>query len=933
MSTDILSRLEGISSLYFDKRGLGNGALIIHGPSTIFANASPLIIVDNFPYDGDINNINPNDIESITVLKDAAAASIWGVRAGNGVIVITTKKGKYKKTPVLEINSNITIGQKPDLLYAHAISSSEFIDVETFLFGQGFYNGDISNTTTRPPLSPVVEILVKRKAGLISALDSTTQINMLRNIDVRYDLLKYFYRNSVSQQYALNYSGGSDNFNYFLSAGYDKILPNLLRNYNDRITVNARISYAPLKFLEFSTAVVYTAVQSLSGNPAQSIIVGGSSGKTLYPYAQLADINGNPLSIVKDYRYGYIDTVGAGKLLDWKYRPLQELSEANNKSNQSDLRFDFTATYKYNKHFSADLLYRFEKQTGDNKNLYSQNTYMVRNLINRFYNPATNKYGVPLGSILDRTYSSVFSQSGRFQTDYKQSWSSLHDVVAIAGAEIRQTKTQSDAYRVYGYSDDVLTYTNVDFIDNLPIYAGLGPSQPVPNPGGFSSGTLHFVSLYANAAYTYNKKYTASLSARKDASNLFGVSSNQKWVPLWSSGVSWQVNKERFYKSNILPLLKARITYGYNGNVDNTLSAFTTLRYNSSALFTSQQYAILQNPPNPELQWEKMAVLNFGIDFSFKNDRISGSIDYYRKNGNNLIGFAPVDPTTGVQSSTLTFTFKGNVASMKGNGIDLILNTENLKGKLKWTTTFLFDYTTAKVTKYVLANLNATAFLNLGLSPNPVPGRALYSIYSYAWAGLDPATGDPQGYLNGAVSKDYTSLTNVTVDKLVYNGSAIPVFYGSLLNTFTWKNFSLSANIIYKLGYYFRRTSIDYNALFNVWVGNSDYAKRWQKPGDEKFTNVPSIIYPDANINRDNFYTSSQVLVERGDHIRLQDLSLAYNLSRLKKNWPLKNIQLYTYLNNIGILWRANRSGLDPDYFSGGYPLPFTISFGFKTSI
>jgi TonB-linked SusC/RagA family outer membrane protein len=930
VSTDFLSRLEGVSSVYFDKRGIGSGAFSIRGRSTIFANAVPLIVVDNFPYDGDINNINPDDIESITILKDAAAASIWGVRAGNGVIVINTKKGKYKKSPALQFNSSITIGKKPDLFYAPAISSSDFIDVETFLFGKGFYNGDISNSTTRPPISPVVEILAKRRAGQLSATDSATQIDALRKLDVRNDLLKYFYRNSFTQQYTLSYSGGSDNMTYFLSAGYDRIFPNLLRNNSNRITFNSAASYTPVKFLEFTVSAVYTGIQSLSGNPAQNITSGGN--KSLYPYAQLADENGNPLPIIKDYRYSFIDTAGAGKLLDWKYRPLQELNEANNKTNQSDYRFDFTTSFKYNDHFSLAVLYRFEKQTAETKNLYSQNTYIVRNLVNRFYNPATNKYGVPLGEIMDRSFSSLLSHNGRLQANYSQTWQGVQDITAIAGAEIKQTQMQSSLYRVYGYSDDVLTYTNVDLIDNLPVYGGLASSQPIPNPENFSAGVLRFVSLFANAAYTYNKKYTASFSARRDASNLFGVASNQKWVPLWSSGLSWQLDKEKFYRWNRLPYLRLRLTYGYNGNVDNSLSAFTTLRYTSGALFTSQQYAIVQNPPNPELQWEKTAVLNFGLDFSFKNDRISGSLEYYRKTGKDLIGFSPVDPTTGVQSTTLTFTFKGNVAAMKGNGFDLILNTHNLIGKLKWTSNLIFDYAASKVTRYLLANTNASSFLNYGTSINPVPGRPLYAIYSYPWAGLDPATGDPQGFLNGVVSKNYTALTNVTVDDLVYKGSAVPLFFGSLRNTFSWKNFSLSANILFKLDYYFRRTSVSYTSLFNNWIGHSDYIKRWQKPGDENFTNVPSLIYPNSNVNRDNFYISSEPLVERGDHIRLQDIALSYSIPGMKKKLPFKNLQVYTYMDNIGILWKANKAGLDPDYFSGGYPLPFTISFGIKTN-
>jgi len=930
VSTNWLSRLEGVSSVYFDKRANAQDDITIRGRSTIFANADPLIILDNFPYEGTIENINPNDIESITILKDAAAASIWGARAGNGVIVITTKKGNYKRKPSLQFNLNTIIGDKPDLFYSPDIASSDFIDVETFLFGKGFYNGDINNSTTRPPLTPVVEMLAKRRAGQISAADSMNFIDAMRNYDYRNDMEKYFYQRSVSQQYAISYSGGEEKVNYFFSAGYDKIKTNFVNNSNERFTLSSRLSVLPVKFLELGLSVSLTELGTITS--IGSNISPGGNKASLYPYARFADDQGNPLSIVKDYRYSFIDTAGGGKLLDWKYRPMQELYDADNNTQQSNKRIGVTVGIKINKNLSVDLLYQYENETQEKRNHFSQNTYFTRNLINRYYNPsAANKYGIPLGGILDQTHSSLLSHNARLQTNYNGSWSGVHEVSAIAGAEIKQTETGSNNYRVYGYSDDVLTHVNVNYVDNFPTYAGLSSAQIIPNPAGFSGGLLRYISGYANAAYTYRKKHTISLSVRKDASNIFGVTANQKWVPLWSSGYGWQLNKEKFYKLSWLPSLKFRVTYGYNGNVDNTLSAFTTIRYVSNALFTGQQYAQIRSQPNPELRWEKTGLLNLALDFSFRNDRVSGTIEYYWKNGKDLIGFAPIDPTTGVQDIMQRFAFKGNVAAMKGNGVELALNTENIKGAFNWSTNFLFNYAATRVTDYVLVNVNASSFLGLGLTVNPIPGKPLYSIYSYRWAGLDPANGDPQGLLNGTISKDYTALTGVTVNDLVYNGSAVPEIFGSLRNTFRYKIFTLSANIVYKLGYYFKRPSINYNTLFTTWRGHADFANRWKKPGDEIYTNTPSMIYPNSNANRDNFYSASEVLVEKGDHIRLQDIALSWDIN-IKKKWPFKNMQLYAYINNIGIIWKANNAGLDPDYFSSGFPLPITCAIGFKTN-
>ncbi|UKJ07144.1 hypothetical protein [Solitalea lacus] len=196
---------------------------------------------------------------------------------------------------------------------------------------------------------------------------------------------------------------------------------------------------------------------------------------------------------------------------------------------------------------------------------------------------------------------------------------------------------------------------------------------------------------------------------------------------------------------------------------------------------------------------------------------------------------------------------------------------------------------------------------------------------------MDPATGDPQGYLpDGTVSKDYAALLSVAPKQLIYHGPARPPFFGSIRNTFSWKNISLSAGLAFRLGYYFHQPSVNYSTLFSTWNGNKDYAQRWQKPGDERITNVPSLVYP-ANPNRDAFYGGAQSLVAKADHIRLQDLTLSCELS--KKNWtvlPLQQLRLYLYANNLGLLWTANQKGTDPE--SPLLPAARTIAIGINAT-
>ena len=222
------------------------------------------------------------------------------------------------------------------------------------------------------------------------------------------------------------------------------------------------------------------------------------------------------------------------------------------------------------------------------------------------------------------------------------------------------------------------------------------------------------------------------------------------------------------------------------------------------------------------------------------------------------------------------------------------------------------------MTDYYLTSLRASNFLRPQPSISGEVGKPVYSVFSYKWAGLDPQTGDPQGFLDHQVSKDYTKLTGAStlLSDLNYHGSAIPTIFGSLGNTFQYGDFSLNVRINYKMGYYFRRPSVVYSDLFGGFFAHEDFSKRWQKPGDEAMTNVPSMVYPSVT-NRNNFYRYSEVLVEKGDHIRLQYVTAAYELSKAKQSWlPFRKIQFYLNINNLGVLWTANEAGIDPEYTS-----------------
>lgn len=924
ITKSIIDRLEGVSNIYFDRR-MGNRDLTVRGRSTIYADAQPLIVLDDFPYEGDIENINPNDIESVTILKDAAAASIWGVRAGNGVIVITTKNAAGEAGLRIEAVVNQTVGKKPDIYHAPFMAAADFIEVERFLYERGFYNASINNIR-RPPLTPAIEVLAQ--ASEESSVSE--QLAAMETHDVRRDLHRYFYRTSLNQQYALNASGGGERYSFVVSTGWDNNREHFVRNGQDRLTLRTSHRFKPMERLTFEGSLAITHASARINNPGYSAnsIIGRNR---IYPYAQLADGEGAALPIANDFRLSYVDTVGSGQLLDWTYRPLDELRLADNGVSRLNIRHNMSAQYRLAKPLTIDIRYLYELENGHEKNLMSEEMYQARHHINLFsqIQGHTIVYGIPRGGILDRTDANMRAHLGRGQLTFGHEWRNRHDLRIIVGSEIRQATRESSSFRTYGYDPETLSYGNVDYRNLQPTFNNLSGNMLVPNSLRFTGTLQRFTSIYANGSYTLSGKYLFTGSLRKDASNIFGVEANRRGVPLWSIGAAWSASNERFLALSWLDRLKLRVTYGYNGNVDNSVAALTTLRYISNAARTGLPYAMVSNPGNPEIRWEKSGVLNLGLDFSVLGHKLRGSVEYFDKTGVDLIGLSTIDPTTGVVYATGEFAYRGNTANMRTRGGEANLTTQFRLGKIAMQTDVRFNIVKGRVTRYNLQVNRAGDFIGHGLLVNPREGKPVYSIFSYPWGGLDPQTGNPLGIMDGGISDDYQRLLASDPETLHFHGSAVPQIFGSLGHEISIGRLSLSAMVMYKFDYYFRNSTINYRNLFANMIGHPDYSKRWRSPGDEQTTYVPSMIYP-ANTNRDAFFNGSQPLVERGDHIRLQNVNIRYN-GRLDRSKLRYSIFINT--DNVGLLWIRNGRNLDPDYPTGGLPLARNYSLGLQLSL
>jgi TonB-dependent starch-binding outer membrane protein SusC len=930
---NILDRLKNVTSGVSFNDGFGNGNpenktnISVRGLSTINGPLDPLIVLDNFIYEGNIANINPADIESITILKDAAAASIWGARAGNGVIVITTKKGKLRQKPKVQFSTTFISSEKPDITSVPDMSTADYIDMEQFLFNKGYFNA----TIRRPyrPLPPAVEVFLEKSKGLISAADSAQQINTLNGINTRDQYSRYFYQPAFTGQYALNVSGGSQNLAWLVAGSYNKNIDNLNASYQK---MNFRFSntYKATKNLQLNLEVYYTASKSLNGKSGFNNV--SSIGGRYVSYMEYADEKGNPLPVESAYNTHYIDTAGGGKLLDWNYYPLSDYKHNKSTTSLDEIVANIGLDYQVFKSLDFSLKYQYEQQRTNVQYNADIESYNTRNLINLYsqLNRSTGiiNYIVPLGGILTVNNAALKSENVRGQLNFSRQWGQ-HSVTAMAGGEIREVLDNGNWDKYYGYNEDPLSYANVDLVNRYPTFV-TGISATIPGGASLSSTANRFVSAYSNISYLYKQRYSVSGSARKDGSNILGVNTNEKWKPLWSAGLGWEVSKEPFYAVSWLPYLKLRATYGYSGNVDLSKSALPVAYYGNDGL-TNLPVAVISTINNPDLKWEQSRQINVGINFSSNNNWLSGSADIYRKKGTDLYAQTPYDYTTWGMQNTIV----KNVADMKGSGVDVVLNVKIIDQIFKWQASALYNFNTSKTTAYFDdASRNLTSLFSTGKTINPVIGKPLYAIASYKWAGLDDQ-GNPQGFLQGKPSTDYQAIYNEALNNglkegnVIFIGSSIPTSFGSVINTFSWKKFEMAVNISYKLGYYFAKPSLSYSALVSNGRGNSDYEKRWQKAGDELTTNVPSFIYP-VNSQRDGFYNSSQVNVLKGDNFRLQYLTFSYSFPEQKK---LLFDQLRVFFNaaNLGILWRANKEDIDPDY-PGGIPPPASFSFGMNVN-
>ena len=910
METSILDRLEGtVPGLYMQ-----NGSVTIRGLSTLYGNQQPLYVVDGFPYEGDLNYINPADVLSITVLKDAAAASIYGTRAANGVISITTRLGSARKLQV-NYNSTFFVTPIPDFSYLNLMNSREMVDLQEELFSirHPDYNDDI----IRSAQPKAIEALYKFDQNQISKTELDAALNKLRTLDGTQQVKDLLLQKMLKHQHSFSASGGNE-VNQFTTGLY--FIGN--RGYNQgtsdkSVNINIKDQVKVFKWLT-AEAGISTNLSSYKGREN-----GGMDYTRYMPYEILKDENGNTVPWNDGKSKNEIERLTGLGLLDETFNPLDQLNKSaiDYKNNYFRLQGGFNAIIIAG--LSLDVKYQTERGSSYNKRFREKDYYRTATLINDAtqIQDGTIIKNIPDGGEIYENRGDSRSYTVRTQLNYDKQFNSKNHFTALIGGEQRAVAQTSTSLHRMGYNDNNLQFFPVDLLK----IASLTGTQSLQSTFSYNNATYNYftstedryVSVYANAGHTYDNKYNLTGSIRVDNSNLFGTDPKYKYLPLWSLGGSWRLSNEDFMKgATWIDELNLRATYGLSGNVAKTVGPFLQaspgFNYDTGAPTTQIIY-----PPNKTLRWEKTAVTNIGLDFGILKNRISGSIDVYNRKTTDLLGERKTDPTNAFQTALI------NYGSLHNKGYELALNTNNVQSaSFTWQSRLTYSHNSNKMTE-ISTDQESVYNYTSGTGIEKV-GYPMKSIYNYRYAGLNPQNGTIRVFdKDGNIVENYNEQTGYVdamtdVNGLVYGGTLLPTYTIGFTNSFTYKHLNLNVMIIANGGNVFRDAvpKIISSSNFNQ---NEDRGKInfWRKPGDE---NIKGIMpAPDLSNSSSYYYQTLWMMNDqntlKADYIKVRDISLQYDFApTLLKNSKVSSAKLTFQVQNP-FHWYRNDKGLDPEAY------------------
>ena len=865
------------------------GSIRIRGFGSVNASSSPLYVVDGTPYDG-ISNISPDDIESITILKDAASSALYGSRAANGVVLVTTKKGRSEKISFdIKINQGFSVKASPEY---ETLDAYEYVPVAWEALRNSYLSASGSKytmaTASAAASKNIMTQLMNNPFNVADDQVVGTDGKLNANAKLLYeddlDWIDAVSQVGYRQEYTMSASGASEKADYYMSLGYLNEKGYTIKSYLERLNARVNVNVQPRKW--FKTGI------SLAGTLGNSNVTNtDSSSGYVNPFYFARNIG--PIYPIyqheADGSYSLDDN--GEKIYEWTNRgPGASLGRhivAETLWNEQAYRRNILNSRAY---FDIMFLDGFK---------FSVNaSYDFRN----YYNQSSENPQVGDGSPAGRG-KAVYYRYDTFNFNQLLTYNKTfggHTVDVLLGHE----SYQNNYKYFYGFKQGVVSDGNMELINYTTTNSCYSYSQQYATEG-----------YMARANYNYNHKYYLSASFRRDGSSRFYK--DARWGNFWSVGGSWRVDQESFMQqASWVDLLKIRASYGSVGN-DGTSSwyAWQSL-YNIQRNANTPGFIQDTEAGNKELQWEKNKSLDIALEFDFFKSRLSGSVEFFHRISDNLLFSVPQPLSTGVTSQWQ------NTGTMFNRGIEVQLSGDIVRARnFTWNSTLNLSHVHNEITKLPEGQgtiISGTKQLQRG--------HSIYDFWLYEYAGVDPETGDALFYVGGYAdetdeygakvldpTKERTTTNDYTKADKYYVGTSIPKVYGSWTNTFSFKGLELSVLLTYSLGG--QKYDSTYGSFMSVGSLGSAFHKdlldSWHEAGD--ITDIPRIDMGKSNYQNPS---SSRWLTD-ASYLNIRNITLSYAFPKsVTQKLDLSGLRIYGSVENAHLF--CARTGMDPQYSFAG---------------
>ncbi|MEG2227652.1 MAG: SusC/RagA family TonB-linked outer membrane protein [Odoribacter sp.] len=917
----------------------------IRGSSTISGNREPLWVVDGFILEDPvpispeelnsldnvnlignaISSLNPQDIQRIDILKDASSTAIYGVKAANGVIVITTKKGKMGK-PTVTYSTNLNINARPEYDGLYRMNSKERIDVSKEIEERGLVFG------YEPAHVSYEGALYELNARTISYEQFLAKVQRLETINT--DWFDIIYRTSFSHKHNLSISGANERANYYFSGNYSNT-PATLRGTG----------------LEQFNGLLKLGINLFSNLKVDLQLRGSLSNKdylhsSVSPYSYAYNTSRAIPCYNEDGTLAYYNK-SQGFENPLQYNIVNELQHSGQRLETEALNFNLNAIWEIIPKLRLSGAMSLNRSSTAQKNWYDEQSYQASLLRNYNYGlelPDNKVWKeeqcqLPYGGALQNTDTRNTAYTVRAQVDYSLELFNSHEVTVVAGVEARSSKYEGLNAIQYGYLPD----RGEKFVTIDPLQYPKYSELVKDHPNVITNQLTNVMSYYGTFTYAFRQRYIANFNIRADGSNKFGQDKSNRFLPVWSVSARWNLHEESFLKNIMwLNMFALRGSYGVQGNVSDDQTPNLIVQLGKFDDTSKQYISKLSKLPNPKLRWEKTTSYNVGIDFAFLNNRINGSFDVYRKYGKDQIITKEVSATTGSKSMSL------NAGNLENKGYELALNLIPIQSKqITWALNLNGSRNINKVTKSGITT--DYSYRDYLMGQAVIPGEALNTFYSYQYDKLDN-----NGYptFKNIEETDGITKEDMYAKVFTHSGTRIPDITGGFGTSVRYRNFTIGGFFSYSLG-----TKIRMNDLYSdngqklpqpQQNMNKAFTERWRHPGDENKTDIPVLSNEPLKMSGFNskrtieiannawqMYNKSDLRVVSGNYLRLKNIYLRYTVAeKICHKIKAKSAHLKFEATNLWLLADKKLKGQDPEQITlGGASTPPTSTYTFGLDI